>query len=258
MPVRDPRPSLAVLAVTVVLSACAAGFPPEEVTLAGECGDAFGGQLCTWGTADAAGTILAFGVTVPMTAIEGAPEDHEMTFPPVANAVLAMPAEVTAATGVDHFTFFWEPHGHPPGAYLTPHFDFHFYGIDTAAREAIDCTDTSKPDMLPAEYILPDEEIPGLGTLIGLCVPQMGMHSAPRAEFESDVVFDGTMIIGYYQRSPIFFEPMVAKQRLLRRESFDLAVPTVAGVPVGVRFPQQFRAEFDAASDSYRFTFSGN
>lgn len=257
MHVRGPRPSFTVLAMTLVLSACGASAPPEDVALAGECGDAFGGQICTWGTADAAGTILAYGVTVPMAAIEGAPEDHEMTFPPIANAVLAMPAEVIAATGVDHFTFFWEPHGHPPGAYLTPHFDFHFYGIDKATREDIDCADTSKPDALPADYILPDEEIPGLGTLVGLCVPQMGMHSAPRAEFESDVVFDGTMIIGYYQRSPIFFEPMVARQHLLRRASFDLVMPTVSGVPAGVRYPGQFRAEYDAASDSYRFTFSG-
>jgi hypothetical protein len=258
MRVRDPHPSFAALAMTLVLSACGGSAPPEEVALAGECGDAFGGQLCTWGTADAAGTILAYGVTVPMAAIEGAPDDHEMAWPPAANAVLAMPAEVAAATGVDHFTFFWEPHGHPPGAYLTPHFDFHFYGIDQATRQAIDCADTSKPDMLPADYILPDEEIPGLGTLVGLCVPQMGMHSAPRAEFESGVVFDGTMIIGYYQQSPIFFEPMVAREHLLRRQSFDLAVPTVSGVPAGVRYPRQFRAEYDAASDSYRLTFSGN
>lgn len=257
MRVRTLRSSFAVLTITGLLTACADNAPPEDVALAGECGDAFGGQICTWGTADAAGTILAYGVTVPMSAIEGAPEDHEMTWPPVANAVLAMPAEVTAATGVDHFTFFWEPHGHPPGAYLTPHFDFHFYGIGKGAREAIDCADPTKPATPPAGYVLPDLEVPELGTLVGLCVPAMGMHSAPASELESDVVFDGTMIVGYYQGSPIFFEPMIAREHLLHRRSFDLAMPTVSGVPAGVRYPGQFRAEYDAASDSYRFTFSG-
>jgi hypothetical protein len=246
-------------ASVTLISAC--GAPPAEapqtVALAGDCAEIFGGQVCTWGTADAAGAVTEFGVTVPMTTIEGAPEHMEMTWPPLASGILRMPAEVTTATGVDHFTFYWEPHGHPPGAYLTPHFDFHFYGINQATREAIDCADTSKPATLPAGYILPDEEIPDLGTLVGLCVPAMGMHSAPAAEFESDVVFDGTMIIGYYQRSPIFFEPMIAKHLLARRQPFNLAMPSVEGVPAGVRFPTAFRAEYDAATDSYRFVFTG-
>ncbi|MFN2316253.1 MAG: hypothetical protein ABR551_00110 [Gemmatimonadales bacterium] len=258
MRVPTPHSSFAVLALAGLLTACGDSAPPEDVALAGECGDAFGGQICTWGTADAAGTILAYGVTVPMTVIEGAPADHEMAFPPVANAIVRMPAEVTAATGVDHFTFFWEPHGHPPGAYLTPHFDFHFYGISGAAREAIDCADPMKPETLAAGYALPDLEIPELGTLVGMCVPAMGMHSAPGDQLASDVLFDGTMIIGYYQQRPIFFEPMIAQQYLLRRESFDLAMPSVPGVPSGVRYPGQFRAEYDAASDSYRFTFTGS
>lgn len=257
MHAQAPRSSFAVLAVAGLLTACGGGAPPEDVALAGECGDTFGGQICTWGTADAAGTILAYGVTVPMAAIEGAPADHQMAWPPVANAILRMPTEVTAATGVDHFTFFWEPHGHPPGAYLTPHFDFHFYGIGMAAREAIDCADPMKPETMAAGYALPDLEIPELGTLVGMCVPAMGMHSAPADQLASDVVFDGTMIIGYYQGSPIFFEPMIAQSYLLSRQSFDLAMPTVPGVPAEVRYPGQFRAEYDAASDSYRFTFSG-
>jgi len=169
-----------------------------------------------------------------------------------------MPAEVTAATGVDHFTFYWEPHGHPPGAYLTPHFDFHFYGIDQPAREAIDCVDTTKPATLATGYGLPDVEIPGLGMLTGLCVPAMGMHSAPAADLASEVAFDGTMVIGYALGNPIFFEPMIARHLLTRRQSFDLPMPAVPGLPEGLRYPQQFRAEYDAAADAYRFTFSGS
>jgi hypothetical protein len=238
------------------LSNCG-GRPAEPLTLQGECADAFGARLCTWATVSAAGEVTGYGVTVPLAAIEGAPDEMEMAWPPVPNAVLRMPAEVTAATGVDHFTFFWEAHGHPPGAYLTPHFDFHFYGIGLAAREAIDCTDASKPAAPPAGYDLPDIDIPGLGMLTGLCVPAMGMHSAPASELASDVVFDGTMIIGYYGGSPIFFEPMIGRDYLLRRESFNLTMPVVTGLPEGVRYPTQFRAEYDAATEAYRFVFSG-
>lgn len=237
-----------------LLAACSGG-EPELTTVQGECGDAFGGQVCTWADLDGAGAVSAFGVTVPMTAITGAPEHFEMAWPPVANVALRMPAEVTRAYGVDHFTFFWEPHGHPPGAFLTPHFDFHFYSITTPTREAIDCTNHTKPATLVEGYILPDEEIPGLGTLVGICVPAMGMHSGSEVEFTRATPFDGTMIIGYYEGSPIFFEPMIAQHHLARRASFDLAMPVVSGLPAGVQYPGQFRAEYDAATDSYRFAF---
>lgn len=244
------------LGLAFAIAACGGG-EPQTVALAGECADTFGGQVCTWATADGEGTILEYGLTVPMATIDGAPDDMPMAWPPVANGIYQLPAEVTAATGVDHVTFYWEAHGHPPGAYLTPHFDFHFYAIGRANREMIDCADASKPAALPAGYALPDLEIPELGTLAGMCVPLMGMHSAPASELETEVAFDGTMIIGYYQAQPIFFEPMIARDHLRKRQSFTLAMPSVAGVPEGVRYPTAFRADYDPATESYRFAFSG-
>lgn len=250
------HPRVAVVSAGLFALVSCAGGEPTPVAVQGECADAFGAQMCSWATLTA-GQLTEYGVTVPLAAIEAAPADHAMAWPPVPNATLRMPAEVTAATGVDHFTFFWEPHGHPPGAYLTPHFDFHFYGIDMARREAIDCTDPAKPASPATGYALPDIAIPELGTLVGLCVPAMGMHAAPVSELESTTAFDGTMVIGYYQAAPIFFEPMIAKAHLLKRQSFDLAMPTVPGVPEGVRYPSQFRAVYDSTANAYRFTFSG-
>lgn len=247
-----------VLVIALAVAACAAQEPPPPQTVQGECADVFGGQVCSWADLDGAGAVTAFGVTVPMRVVDSAPAEMVMAWPPVANATLRMPAQVTETLGVDHFTFFWEAHGHPPGAFLTPHFDFHFYNIATAAREAMDCTDTSKPATLTPGYILPDEEIPGLGLLVGLCVPAMGMHSGPADEFARTDLFDGTMIVGYYQGAPIFFEPMIAKHHLARRQSFDVAMPVVPGVPAGVRYPARFRAEYDAATDAYQFRFAVN
>jgi hypothetical protein len=100
-------------------------------------------------------------------------------------------------------------------------------------------------------------EIPDVGMLVGLCVPGMGMHALFARELESDEIFDGTMVIGYYHGSPIHFEPMIARNMLLRRQSFDLPMPTVPGLPDGVLYPRSFRAEYDAAIDAYRFIFSG-
>lgn len=67
--------------------------------------------------------------------------------------------------------------GHPPKPFETPHFDFHFYTISDSARRAIDCTDKLKPAALPAGYTMEDMTIPGIGLLVGTCVPRMGMHA---------------------------------------------------------------------------------
>jgi hypothetical protein len=241
--------------VLVLLAACAA-TAPQPRTVQGECADVYGAPVCTWATLDGTGAVIEFGATVPLAVAEGAPHDMEMTWPPLASAIVRMPAEVAAATGVDHLTVYWEPHGHPPGAYLTPHFDFHFYNIATETRVAIDCTDATRPAALPADYGMIDLEDPDLGLLVGLCVPEMGMHALLASELQSDQVFDGTMVIGFYRGSPIFFEPMIARDMLMRRQSFDLPMPAVSGLPPGVRYPTRFRAEYDAAAAGYRFTFS--
>ena len=246
--------STGAMSAIVLLAGCAAA--PGTRTVEGECADAYGANVCSWATLDDAGGVIEFGATVGLATAEGAPHDMEMAWPPVASAIVRMPAELIAATGIDHLTVYWEPHGHPPGAYLTPHFDFHFYNLSIGAREAIDCADLTKPAAIPADYGLVDIEIPDLGMLVGLCVPEMGMHALLASELESDEIFDGTMVIGYYQGAPIFFEPMIARDLLVRRQSFELPMPVVSGLPEGVRYPQRFRAEYDAETDAYRFIFS--
>jgi len=244
-------------AIAVIMAAGCGGSAPEARTVQGACADVYGGNVCTWADLDGAGVVTAFGATVPLAAIEGAPDEMEMVFPPVASAAVALPAEVTAANGLDHLTVYWEAHGHPPGPYLTPHFDFHFYNIPSATRAAIDCVDLTKPTALPAGYELVDVEIPEIGMLEGLCVPGMGMHGLLASELASDQLFHGTMVIGYNAGAPIFVEPMITRDMLLKRQSFDLPVPAVPGLPDGVRYPQRFRAEYQADTDTYRFTFSG-
>lgn len=223
----------------------------------GGCAALYGADVCTWATLDGAGSLVEFGATVPLAAIEAAPHDMAMAWPPVMGAAVAMPAEVVAAAGVDHLTVYWEAHGHPPGPYLTPHFDFHFYNVSTAVREAIDCSDTTKPAALPEGYGMVDVEIPGIGMLVGLCVPSMGMHALLESELASENLFSGTMVVGYDRGTPLFFEPMITRDLLTKRQSFDLPMPTLPELPAGVRYPQRYRADYDAATDSYRFVFSG-
>jgi len=242
-----------------LLAACTGGGgesadAPMVETVQGECGDVFGGHVCTWGETTG-GEVTAFGATVPMVSVANAPPDAPMEWPPVRAATLALPEAVRAATGLQVLTVYWEAHGHPPGAYLTPHWDFHFYGITQEEIAAIDCQDVTKPAELPAGYALPDIDIPGIGMLTGICVPQMGMHSLLASEAESTDLFRGTMVVGWNRGSPIFIEPMIASATLNARADFSLEVPAIPGTPAGWHLPSGFQAKYDAENDSYRFEF---
>jgi hypothetical protein len=252
------RSAFALLALA--LAGCAGREATPIVEVQGDCSALFQSQICTWARMRG-DTVVDVGALIPVAFVENAPADHAMTWPPAPLVAVPLPAAAQAGTGLTHLTVFWEPMGHPPGPYLTPHFDFHFYTIPSEQRTAIDCADLSKPATLSAGYEIPDVDLPppvaamvGANRLIGLCVPQMGMHSLLASELASTEIFRGTMVIGYYQGKPIFIEPMITKTMLLEQKAFDLPIPTIPGLTGNS--PRTFRAEFDSAQKAYRFVFS--
>ncbi len=225
-------------------------------TIDGECGSGYDGEVCTWATLSG-DEVVEFGATVPVRAIESAPLDLEMVWPPTSVAVIPLPAEVTQAFGFNHLMINWEHHGHPPALFETPHFDFHFYAVDPAEVTAMDCGDLSKPARLAEDYALPDITIPGIGELVGLCVPGMGMHSMLAAEIDQVDPFGASTLVGYYKGDVIFVEPMITRTKLLTAESFTMTVPSVPGVGANVAWPSRFEAVYDESTQTYRFTYSG-
>lgn len=224
--------------------------------IAPECGAVFGGQICVGGTARG-NKIKSITATVPLSVIQATPPPGAMKWPPQSDMVLPLPAEIRSATGVEELTFYWEAMGHPPGPFLTPHFDFHFYVVTDAERRAMDCKNDKKPESLPTGYSLLDVEIPGLGLLKGLCVPLMGMHALLNADAQETKPFKSTLVMGYYNGKPIFFEPMIAKATLLEKKNFSLAVPAPSGLPANLHYPRRFKATYDKSSQDYRFEFTG-
>jgi len=249
---------------TMVMMTALAACAPKEVPMvevAGECADVYTGKICTWAQMKG-DSVVAVGADVPVAFVENAPEHADMTWPPTASANLALPEASRAATGLTHLTVYWESMGHPPAPFLTPHFDFHFYLVSPEERAAIDCTDLTKPDALPGTYMLPDVELPpdmakltGTNPLVGLCVPQMGMHSLQHAEMEGTTPFRGSMVLGYYHAKPIFVEPMISRAMLMEKAPFDLPIPELSGL--SGPYPRTFHATFDGEKQAYRFTYSG-
>jgi hypothetical protein len=255
-----PRDSARCVTLALVLLAgCAAAAPVSEVQ--GDCGMAYKGKVCTWALTQG-DKVLEAGATIPMASIEGRPLTPSMDWPPVAEAKLKLPAAAQARAGLTQLTIFWEPEGHAPAPFMTPHFDFHFYVVPAGQEMAFDCKDRTKPAALPAGYVLPDEALPpemvkmiGVDTLIGICVPNMGMHSLPGADLELKELFKGDIVVGYYAGKPIFIEPMISQALLMEKKPFDLTIPAIPGL-AGM-YPRKFHAEFDAKAQSYRFIFSG-
>lgn len=257
----NPMRYLAALALSA--AACTTESPIAD--LKGDCADAFGGQVCTWAKTQGK-NVVEVGALVPIASIANAPAgspESKMEFPPVALAKLDLPEPARQSSGLTQLTMYWEAMGHPPGPYLTPHFDFHFY-YSTPATDvaALDCADSAKPSALPAGYSLPDQPLPpelakmaGVSTLIGLCVPHMGMHSLLTSELESKETFRGSMVIGYYHAKPVFVEPMVTRAMLMEKRSFDLPIPDIPGLSGA--HPTKFHAEYDKQREAYRFVFSG-
>lgn len=252
------------LTAFLLVSGCAPSGEPEEAgaqadelrLVSGPCADVYGGEVCTFATI-VGDEVTEFGATVPIAAIEAAPAEMEMAWPPQSLASIPLPMEVRDAVGFDHLGVNWEANGHPPGLFFTPHFDFHFYVTDPESVMAVDCSDSAKPGALPTGYALPDLDVPPIGMLVGLCVPLMGMHAMPAGEVEQTDPFRSSMIVGYYGGELTFLEPMVSRVQLMERQSFELDIPAPPEVPAGVRLPTSFRADYDEATSSYRLVFSG-
>ena len=221
----------------------------------GECRDVFGAEVCTWASFSGTG-LVEFGVTFPLQVAENAPADMEMVWPPAPMAILALPDEAIELTGFTHFELNWEHHGHPPATFMEPHFDFHFYAISSEELSAVYCTDSTKPEMLPPDYVLPDVTDPEHGVLPGLCVPSMGMHAMRLDELENSEPFTASMLIGYYGGKMIFVEPMISRSTLLEGKGFSLDIPPLAGLAETIQYPTRFHAEFDQSSRTYRMVMS--
>lgn len=239
--------------VAVAAFACGARAQAQEPGAA-TCGSVFGAKVCT-SYRTQAGKVTEFSMTVPLAAIEQGPATMTMVWPPKADVVVPLAPEVHKQTGFTFTNIYWNPHGHIPAAYEVPHFDFHFYFVPEEEVAGIDCKDTSKPRMIPAGYALHDEDIPQVGTLVGMCIPQMGMHAVPATDLDGKTHWEGSMLVGYYGGKPVFIEPMITSELLLRKHSFSLAIPKIAPTPQ-VRYPKRFNAVYHADTDAYDFIFS--
>ncbi|WP_276956428.1 DUF5602 domain-containing protein [Allomeiothermus silvanus] len=236
-----------------------------QQTVAGPSAMLYGAKVSSWAKLGANGQVMEAGVTIPLSGIEKAPAadpNHQgmnMQMGPEVN--LEFPDAVKKATFLDHMELWWEPLGHPPDRYLTPHFDFHFFGLSASETKTIDCKNLTAPtlDLTPQGYA---PAVPPQAKPEEFCVPLMGFHALPLSEFAAPGqlkpgLFDQVMIAGAYASKFAFVEPMIARELLLKKQNLSMSVPRPPVLGRRTLYPTQFNATYDSASNAYQFVFSG-
>ena len=225
---------------------------------------AFGaGTVSTWALLDDDGTVLEVGVSLSASALDEAVESEHVHVP--------FPEEVVEQTFFDHFVIDFESGGHPPGPYLVPHFDFHFYGITDETQLAIDCLAEPLPEGVVAgepamgnDYLPDMYMIPGTGLETddpsGTCVPEMGVHAIDLTSGELDpenpADFTISYILGYHMGSLAFIEPMMSQDYVATRPEISTAVKGPAKLGWSTQWPTQFDTSYDEETGMYHLVYS--
>ena len=166
----------------------------------------------------------------------------------------------------------WNPKGHG-GPYVAPHFDFHFYRISLAERNAIDPSDPSYAER--AANLPATEEMPAgyaaHHTLMGITpaqavVPKMGLHwidlSSPELPPRNQP-FTATFIVGSWDGRVIFDEPMITRAFILSQRDVPGASDSIIPVPSSQRYTPAgfymtgYRASWDPAAKEFRIALTG-
>ena len=196
---------------------------------------------------------VELGVALDERAMQGLPMDEAMHM-----YDLRLPAQSPAP--YQFVQLDWNAHGHPPmGVYTAPHFDFHFYVISKAERDAIMPTDpafAAKANHLPSQEYRPQfyaPLVPPGGMPVEAAVPMMGVHwfDVRSPEFNGGS-FTRTFIYGSWDGQVTFYEPMVTRAYLLSQPDAVTPIGVAPQVRQPGSYPTAYRVSYDAQAREYR------
>ncbi|AZZ35493.1 hypothetical protein CIK05_01310 [Bdellovibrio sp. qaytius] len=201
------------------------------------------GWVYSWNIYSDAGVPKAIGISVNGAAFKELPEDDMET-------IVLQPKAQYAIAPYKHFTLDWNPHGHEPdGIYTKPHFDYHFFFITSAEREAITCQDA---DALICTKAVPSSYIPADYAPTPAGVPKMGWHfvdlKAP--EFNGQP-FSATFIYGFYNGVTNFLEPMITLEYLKTKPHAEYPVRLSQNISHSGFYPQKYMVIYNHVEDTY-------
>ena len=229
------------------------------------------------------GAPAELGVALSEGALDGLPTTgagHHGGDGPVHQFVLDFPT-----SNIAPFRFVevnWNPMGHEPaGVYQdVPHFDFHFYTVDLAERDAIVPADpayAAKANALPTGDYVPPFALqlgpPGAAPA-DIAVPKMGVHWVDARSSELQQLlgkpeayrpFTRTFILGSWNGRFHFWEPMITRAHLLAKRNATEAAVLDEVIPISIparyqvpgRYPTAYRITWDDQAREYRVALTG-
>jgi hypothetical protein len=198
------------------------------------------------------------GVEVSEAVMQGLPAEGHNPATGLHSAEYVLDLPAGNPTPFQHVVVQWNPGGHePPGMYDLPHFDFHFYTIDNAARLAISPKDpafeqksVNQPgaEFIPAGYILPAP----------VAIPTMGVHwlEAKTPELNGGT-FTQTLIYGSWDGRMIFVEPMITQAFLMKKETLVKELPAAAKYSPAGLHPTHYAIRWIADQKVWRVSLGG-
>ncbi len=187
------------------------------------------GEVWTFAETDAEGEVTRLGVAIEPEALQGLPTVGT-------ELVLSLPDDLELAP-FDHVGLGWLPSGHDPlGVWDEPHFDVHFFIIDTVAREAIDIDDPRVADEPPSDTV-PE----GYVMAPGGAVEGQGSHWVdPGSEEWSGGPFTGSLVFGSWDATWVFLEPMITWASLVAASEMSETVPEPERWQADGRYPTRW------------------
>jgi Domain of unknown function (DUF5602) len=240
------------------------------------------GQARSYVTFDVTGAPTEIGVALSVAALDSLPaagSGHHGAGMMTHEYIIALPEG--NKTPFKFLELNWNPSGHEPdGVYQdVPHFDFHFYTISKAERDAIVPTN---PDFARNANDIPaGEYVPPFNVPLGppgaqpaqLAVPMMGVHwsDVRSAELqkllgkpEAFKPFTATFIHGSWRGQFHFWEPMITRAHILAKSTTDdpavrdqvIPISTPTRYKVAGYYPSAYRITWDAEAQEYRIALT--
>lgn len=190
-----------------------------------------------------------------------------------------LPVPARNATPVQFVELDWNPRGHG-FPHDSAHFDFHFYTITKAQRDAIDPQTNpnyaAEGDLLPPPAFVPEFNIlpvpPGTPPS-ATAVPHMGVHLVDVRSPEIQGLlgnpngyrpFTTTFIHGSWNGKIIFFEPMITRRYIAAKKTESdaakrdevIALPQAQRYSPAGYYPKAYRIQWDAQAREFRIALT--
>jgi len=200
------------------------------------------------------------GLRAPMPPMDDMPGGGDHAHEDFDPYVVPMPAQ--NPTPYKFIELDWNPAGHAPvGIYTLPHFDFHFYKIEVAERDAIVPTDPAfavKSANVPAADFMPPFAFspPPL-----VAIPRMGVHwvdvRSPEVQPPpNNKKFTTTFLNGTYNGALIFQERMITREFILSKPNATIPIPVAARVTPAGYYPAAYSITFDEQAKEHRIALT--